>query len=150
MDRESYKTSFFLILLIGGTLWWVNSGFSHLIKVPALELYIEPLRGHDFFSIESVVLVVLTAFLLVFPIPVWFIACILLLSRGGVEKSFLVKSIGWAIISPALFLGLVLILFFLRVVTSIAAWLFSLFLLLAIVFYIASSLIKFVVKRQNP
>lgn len=150
MDRESYKASFILILLIGGMLWWIHSGFSLLIKVPVIELYVASLRGHEFFSVESTILVALLAFLLVFPVSVWFIACIIFFSRGGLEKTFIAKSIGWAVVSPVLFLGLMLILFLLRVITSIAGWLVSLFLVLVIVFYIVSSLIKLILKKQNP
>ncbi len=147
MDRKDYNASFLLIVLIGGMLWWINSGFSRVAKIPVVDLYVESLRGHDFFSIESTILVISIVFLMVFPISVWFFACIAFFSKGGMEKSFLAKSIGWAILSPILFLGLVLVLFILRVVTSLAGWLLLLFLIVVVVFGIVSSLIKFFSKK---
>lgn len=147
MDRKDYKTSLLLITLIGGVLWWINSGFSQVIKIPAVELYIEPLRGHGFFSIESTMLVILLAFLLVFPISVWFFACIVFFSSGSIEKSFLAKSIGWAILSPILFLGLVLVLFIMRVITSLAGWLLLVSLVVVFVFGIVKLLIQLLLKR---
>jgi hypothetical protein len=126
MTVHTAKATIVLVLTVGGIFWWLHSGADLLRENTGFEAFLQTHRGHALFSAHSLVLWFVVLSTVLYPPIIWFCVCMtaldprmareLIFSRGSLVAWF-------APVTFTLFVGFILTL---RVVASLAAWLWFL------------------------
>lgn len=118
------NTKVIFVIMLAGTFWWIFSGHKMITTTPDFEEFIENYRGAGFFSLDTLILVITCLSVIIYPAIIWMLVCIEIIDRGSIkELLFSGESWPWFLwLAPFTLLLFILLMFFLKVVTSVAGW----------------------------
>lgn len=123
MNKQDLKFWTMLGSIFVGMFWWIGVGSELVLSNPDVSEFVDSYRGYGF-SIEGILLWLILASILLYPIVVWFCLCFAVLDASLIRQMLFSKGAIWAWLAPITFTLLIVFIVVLRVLASIAAWLF--------------------------